>query len=1310
MIKKLTQLLFIAVFLVCTNGFAQQNYIVNLVAGEVFPQQNVDEIAKNKAVLTTSLFNNNYYVVIQFNNLPSFEQRKSLEKEGITLIDYLPSLAYTAVMQESASAELLKKYNVRSVFTLQANQKADAALQKLAIPAHANFGNQTEVSILLYQNLAKVAVESQLNALGAAITLDAPAFRMMNVKLPKANLPQLLDLPFVQWVEFIPAPNVPENLPGRSLHRVNIISDGVRNLKGDGMNIGVWDEVASQHLDFSPAGRMTNVETGTAGSHGTHVSGTVGGKGIINPAARGMAPNANIYSYNGFNNDVQVEMNTAIPAFTLISSNHSYHDGLGVQCGTTGASAGYSLRARNTDINLNNFNYHLHCHSAGNAQGSCASGWGTITGTGKSAKNNVLVAAISSTEGIASFSSFGPMHDGRVKPEISAMGVSVFSTYTPLNSYGTISGTSMSTPGVTGTLALLAQRYKQLNANALPASMLIKNIACNTAVDLGNVGPDYRFGFGRIDALAAVKILEENRYALNNATTGSTTDVTITVPAGAVKLNVMLTWNDPAAATNSAIALVNSLDLEVINGATTTLPWVLDKFNPSAPATKAVDNVSNIEQVTINNPTAGTYTLRVKGIAITQGANQPYSLTWNVDVPKIEVTYPNGSESFSPNATEIITWDNAGVTGNQTVEYSVDGGNTWTMISNVVAANVTRLNWTVPAGLNTSTARIRVSSGSLTDASDANFNILGAAAAPSVTVGTGCAAGESNVSWAAVTNANAYDLYRLNASTGAFVLVQANITATTFAAGGLVAGSTNWFMVVAKNTTTGAVAMRSLAASGPSSNVGGSIGAVGSITGNNNVCGVASAVTYSISPVTGATSYTWSVPAGATIVSGQGTTSISVNFGAGASSGNVSVFASNGSCQSATTNFPVSIGSSVPAATSAGDQTANVCIGAPIPTLTANAFAAPGLNLIWFTSATGTTTTLTPTLNGIGTITYYAASINNATGCVSNTRTAVTLTISQAAATTASASTATTFCQGGSVTLAASANTSYLWSNGATTQSITVSTAGNYTVTGTTAGCSSTSSAIPVVVNALPTPNVVAAGPTSFCAGSNVVLNATGGSSYLWSNGATGSSITVSAAGNYSATATSAAGCTASSNAIAVTVANNPTVSIAANPYTSLYPSLFTNLTANVSPAGSYVYEWFNNGAIVPNATTNTITNIGIEKIGSYTVKVTNATGLPCSKTSNAFLVADSAISRLFIWPSPNNGQFKVSFYTPGAVKKNSLVIYDSKGSRVFVRQYSLNTSYEVMNVDLRGKTGWYRVVVLNEQGKKQASGSVVVR
>jgi hypothetical protein len=1282
-----------------------RDYNILLHSGKFIPEENIINITKAAPVFQQSLFNGKHYVVIQFKALPTQRQKDELKAGGIELIDYIPNNAYTASIAENVQEAVLRSSLFRAVFQFKPADKTVPAILAGDIVPHAiKQAGFVDLTIITYEKLSQFEIGSSIQGIGAAIIEDMPVFRSFVVRVPQDKMVQLVAMSFIQWVEFIDPPNVLENTLGRTLHRVNILNDGVRNLKGEDMNVGIWDEGAiGAHLDFSPAGRVTQVETSAVSTHSTHCSGTILGRGLINPNARGMAPNAQLFSYN-FSGNIQNEMAAGIPANNLVVSSHSY--GSTQTCGLNGAGVIYSATSRASDINLNNFPFHLHCHSAGNSQAACAGGWSTITASGKSAKNNILVANITTAEVLSGSSSCGPVQDGRVKPEISAFGSSVLSTY-PNNAYATISGTSMATPGIAGSVTLLVQRYKQLNANVLPPSTLIKNTILNTAHDLGNPGPDYRFGYGRINALEAVKILETNRYVLNTITTGATIDQSITVPAGAARLRVMLTWNDPAGAANANPALVNNLDLTVINGATTTLPWILDPVNPANSATRGVDVVSNIEQVTIDNPASGTYTLRVNGLAVPTGPNQAYALTWSVEMPYIEVLYPNGNENFNPGSGETITWNNAGVTSTQTVEYSVDNGSSWTTISSTVPATTTRLVWSIPAA-NTSTALVRISSGSLTDQSDATFKILGTATGFAGS-GVSCNAGEVSFTWNAVANATHYDISRFNATTGNFEILQADITGTTFTATGLTPGLSMWFHIRAKNNTTGAQAERSNAINVTVSIGGGGIPAPGAITGQNTICGTPVNVPYSIAAVPGAVSYTWSVPPGANIAGGQGTTAITVNYPGGSASGNVSVTASNGSCSTAPSVLPVTVGSSAVAApVSGGNQLQTVCQGGVVPTLTAMATVPAGHSVVWYNAATGGTVVASPTLNSVGTVTYYAASVNNTTSCESAARTAVVLTINSVPGATSSAGGPTTFCQGGSVVLTASAGTSYLWSNGATTQSITVTASGSYTCAVTTATCTSTTAAITVTVNPKPAASATAGGPTVMCQPNTVVLTASAGSSWLWSNGATTQSITVSTSGNYSVTVTNASGCVSDpSVAIPVTVSPQPAVQISAAPYTRLLPGLSTTLTANVTPPGTYNYVWMKNGIVIPGALGSTLT-VNLDQLGSYTVQVTNAGN--CSNTSSIVNISDSASVKLFIMPNPNRGQFDVIYHSATA-NMHSLRIFDSKGALAFRNDYPITGPYQRMAVDMRnaGK-GTYIVALFNNSGKRVASGKVVIQ
>ncbi len=235
----------------------------------------------------------------------------------------------------------------------------------------------------------------------------------------------------------------------------------------------------------------------------------------------------------------------------------------------------------------------------------------------------------------------------------------------------------------------------------------------------------------------------------------------------------------------------------------------------------------------------------------------------------------------------------------------------------------------------------------------------------------------------------------------------------------------------------------------------------------------------------------WTVPAGAAILSGQSTNSISVLFTSGNQSGDIAVYASNGSCQTPSVRIAVAVGNAnLSAPASSGNQTQQVCPGASIPRLTASATAAPGNSVVWYSASTGGVIVSDPFLNTIGSITYYAASKEIATGCESTSRTPVQLQLIAVPAASISASGPITFCQGGSVVLTANSGNSYLWSNGATSSSVIVNTTTNLTVTVTTGACVSTATATQVTVNPLPTSTVTALTPTTVCDGDKVLLAA----------------------------------------------------------------------------------------------------------------------------------------------------------------------------------------------------------------------------
>ena len=269
-------------------------------------------------------------------------------------------------------------------------------------------------------------------------------------------------------------------------------------------------------------------------------------------------------------------------------------------------------------------------------------------------------------------------------------------------------------------------------------------------------------------------------------------------------------------------------------------------------------------------------------------------------------------------------------------------------------------------------------------------------------------------------------------------------------------------------------------------------------------------------------------------------------------SGNYTVTVMNAAGCTATSTPTTVIVNPLPVATITPSGATTFCQGGNV-VLTAG--PATGVTYLWSNGLT--TPTITATASG-----NYSVVVTSSAGC-SATATAVTVTVNALPLAAISTIGATTFCQGGSVTLMATPGTSYLWSgSGATTQSISVTTSGNYTVTVTNAaGCSVTSAPVAVTVNALPAaPIVVASGPTAICPSGSVTLTAPAGfTTYSWNNGATSASITVNIAGNYKVTVTNANGCSATSVITVVTVGDNtaPVIVTPAN--------ITLNLTAGCS-------------------------------------------------------------------------------------------------------------------------------------------------
>jgi hypothetical protein len=236
-------------------------------------------------------------------------------------------------------------------------------------------------------------------------------------------------------------------------------------------------------------------------------------------------------------------------------------------------------------------------------------------------------------------SSVGPTDDGRIKPDIVANGTNVTSTYTGSdNAYATLSGTSMSSPTVSGSAILLQELYMRLNGNSPAWSSTIRGLVIHSADEAGNSpGPDYLFGWGLANFYRAAMTLNkptENLVQQRTLSNGTTYSMTVTA-SGKSPLKASICWTDPPGEVNTTLPindrtkkLVHDLDIRIKRGGRTYFPWKLDVANPSFVASRDDNNVDNVEVVQLDSTITGeTYTIEVthKG-TLTRSGTQAYSL------------------------------------------------------------------------------------------------------------------------------------------------------------------------------------------------------------------------------------------------------------------------------------------------------------------------------------------------------------------------------------------------------------------------------------------------------------------------------------------------------------------------------------------------------------------------------------------------------------------------------------------------------------------------------------------------------------
>jgi len=610
-----------------------QNYRIDLPVRSFTPDANQLQFFQRSDLTEPQAF------LVQFTNHPSEASKRAMSQDGIHLEQYIGGGAWIAWMEADANARSLANADVRWAGEYLPEDRIAPRVTGQQYPEWAIAGDEIIVGVQFPMQLDESTGEAILRRMGATVGDHIPTLNVWYAQMPLRSAILLAENSNVLAIDYISPPMGEVNAGVRAALRVDEVNNLPFDLHGAGVTVCVYDGGIADitHPDFENRGTIG--EAGGYSSHATHVAGTVLGNGA--DPYRGMAPQTLLITYEYeacipnclydspqdiFANYQEALITHQAKIFTnSIGSNIAWN---GYPCAWEGD---YEITSALLDgiVRGDLGEPVIVGFAAGNEQGgSCGTGY-NLMGVPAGAKNIITVGASDDNNNIASFSSWGPTDDGRLKPEITAPGVGVVSCNVG-GGYTTMSGTSMATPAIAGVNALLVEAWGLYAVTEFPLPPTIKAILCNSAEDYNNPGPDYVFGYGRVDAVRAVETIQN--FAYLEALVGDNGMFTheFTVPAGMNELKVTTAWSDPPAGYLPPICLINNLDLTLVDpNGMTHMPFILDPANPSFTATTGVNNIDVVEQVAVANPVPGTWTLQVAGTDVPMGP-QDFSVAGNV--------------------------------------------------------------------------------------------------------------------------------------------------------------------------------------------------------------------------------------------------------------------------------------------------------------------------------------------------------------------------------------------------------------------------------------------------------------------------------------------------------------------------------------------------------------------------------------------------------------------------------------------------------------------------------------------------------
>ena len=587
------------------------------------------------------------------------ERRAALEAAGVRVRGYIGDGAFLVDASEATPERVAGLDFVRWADAVRPAWKIAPDLDRRAFNSPERIALRDEGRVLAHVTLADGAdagpVEALLDGIdGGAIRARAveSGRTKMEVVLPEDGAGALAELDEVLFIE--PAPEASlRNATVRWIVQTNIQNDTpvyANGITGEGQIVAVIDSKLDVNhcsfYDFSgapigPTHRKIlayNTVQGFA-THGTHVSGIVAGDNGDNSDTRGVAYGAKIVF-----DDIPSLSDSSSGTLLLPLFEQHRDQGARVHTNSWGDdnSTSYTGWCRAIDTFMWENEDNLVVFAETNLS--------TIR-TPENAKNLLAVAATYDTpsQHLKGFGGVGPTADGRRKPDIMAPGRPVMSAAAGQGCNVTsLSGTSMAAPGVSGT-ALLARQYytdgfypsgvASGDDGFTPSAALLKATLLNSGQNMtgvtygGDAYPNYSEGWGRVSLDESLYFPGDTRelvvldvWNADGLATGQNAEQTIAVESSGEQLRVTMSFTDAPAELFASSAAVNDIDLEVVSPSGVAYRGnVFDTANGVSITGGSWDAINNVEQVHIDSPEVGEWTVRIIGRGVNVGT-QGYAL------------------------------------------------------------------------------------------------------------------------------------------------------------------------------------------------------------------------------------------------------------------------------------------------------------------------------------------------------------------------------------------------------------------------------------------------------------------------------------------------------------------------------------------------------------------------------------------------------------------------------------------------------------------------------------------------------------